>query len=540
LEWFTLKIRSFPVQLFAGLLLAVVAFSLTACNTHVIYHIPTSNYSGRPIPPSKLLQRVMAAYTVNGSQGGIEILDGLRDLRGNVENTVPEFFIKGYSEPDPISIINFPEQTTGYVLNYTDGTLSTVNYSTEAATGTAATFAPAIPSVAAAPGGILFAGAVESAGILGIAGEYGSVSLNLPNVDKVVVNPSATIVLAMVRNSNQLYRVVKLPATGTPTYPPGYIDCQPLLLPTYCVVPVANTASGTGGASVYDRPTDAVFSSDGTSVYVLNCGPECGGTTAGVTVLQQGPLLMQDVPTVNPLTQPAPLATLPVANPIAVPGGVTAGLTNGSTLYLAGQQLQSTGANKGLFAGNLSLLNLATYTVGSPISISDGNHSRMLFGDSNTLWIGSSNCANGVRAATATAELASQGFTDQAGNYNCLTMVNLGTATPTATIIPKVVQSNVSSVQPVTVPYPNTNLNPYYYGSLTGICWVQNYYKVYTAYGGQIHAFYTGVNPTPDTGPDASYENGGTPGLEINNQNITIQGTVLDVAYMDAESNSAN
>jgi hypothetical protein len=34
--------------------------------------------------------------------------------------------------------------------------------------------------------------------------------------------------------------------------------------------------------------------------------------------------------------------------------------------------------------------------------------------------------------------------------------------------------------------------------------------------------------------------NGGTPGTEINNYNVTVQGTVLDVAYMDAETNSAN
>ena len=87
------------------------------------------------------------------------------------------------------------------------------------------------------------------------------------------------------------------------------------------------------------------------------------------------------------------------------------------------------------------------------------------------------------------------------------------------------VQSTTGAVE---VPYPNTNQNLYYYGNLTGLCWVQNYHKVYTAYGGQIHAFYTDQTPI------------GPAGSEIDNFNVTVQGTALDVAYMDAETNSAN
>ena len=73
-----------------------------------------------------------------------------------------------------------------------------------------------------------------------------------------------------------------------------------------------------------------------------------------------------------------------------------------------------------------------------------------------------------------------------------------------------------------TVPFPNENNNQYYYGDLTGLCWVQNLHKVYTAYGGQVHAFHT------------------VDGSEINNFYITVQGTALDVAYMDALTNSAD
>jgi hypothetical protein len=45
---------------------------------------------------------------------------------------------------------------------------------------------------------------------------------------------------------------------------------------------------------------------------------------------------------------------------------------------------------------------------------------------------------------------------------------------------------------------------------------------MYTAYGGQVHAFNT------------------ADGSEINNSLITIQGTALDVAFLDAITNDAN
>jgi len=609
-----LKNRSLPAQLFAGVLLAAAALSLTACG-NIIYREPAANYSGRPIPPSGLLQRVLVAYTANGSQGGLEILDGLRNLRSNVQNTIPSFFIKGFSAAEPTKIINFPEQTSGYVLSYTTGSLLTVNYSTEAAGGAAATFAADLPSVTAAPGGLLFAGAVESAGVLGVEATYGSASLNLPNVDMVVTNPAATIILAAVRNSNQLYRVVKMPATPNPVYPPGYIDCEPLLLPVYCVVPVANTSLGPNGVqgsagAAYDHPYTAIFSADGSSVYVINCGQECGGTTSSVTVLQTAPLLITSIPTYDPLctlpgqpTQtnhsvcpvpaPSPLATLAVANPIPIPGGATAAVADGNYLYVSGQQYSST---TGLYSGNLSLLALpdstiatnTPYTVTSTYSISDGTHSVMRLADNGTLWIGAQQCAIGQRHANYVA-----GMTTQAANYNCLTRfvtgsnpilpswtskgvyvpgqritdgtnmeivltggtagasapswnpntngysytqdgsvvwVNIGANSPVE-IIPTVTPNNptnttISSNNPINtnigVPYLNTNQDAYYYGDLDGIAWVQNYQKVYTGYGGQMHAFYT------------------TDGSELDNYLFTVQGTVLDVAYMDAESNSAD
>jgi hypothetical protein len=512
-----LKNRSFSALIASGILLAAATLALTACSRTILYNTPEYNYAGRPIPPSKLLARVLATYTANGSAGGAVMLDGDRDLRGNVQNTIKNFPISGFSEGYPGTILNFPEQLVGYVYSLNDGNLTAINYSKETGSGNVGSFGTNSPSVAAAPIGAVLAGAGEQAGVLTVGLGGSTFNLNLPNVDKVVIDRGGQVILAMVRNSNSLYRVVKLPSTNNPIIPPGSVDCEPLLLPVVCVVPVAGQ---------YDHPVDASFSLDGNTTYILNSGPENGGTAAGVTFLQTGQLNMNLIPTVDPLSAgaPSPLAPIPVANPILVPGGATAALPDSNYLYVAGQQLQ-TGTYNGLFAGKLTLINLVTFTAGTPISISDGMHNKMLFADDNTLWIGSSLCANGVRAAVAARELATTGTTDQAGNYNCLTMVTLGSSAPTAQIVPSVVQSTTGAVE---VPYPNTNQNLYYYGNLTGLCWVQNYHKVYTAYGGQIHAFYTDQTPI------------GPAGSEIDNFNVTVQGTALDVAYMDAETNSAN
>ncbi len=129
----------------------------------------------------------------------------------------------------------------------------------------------------------------------------------------------------------------------------------------------------------------------------------------------------------------------------------------------------------------------------------------MLFADNNTLWIGSQYCATGERA-----HQAALGVTTQAANYNCLTSFNLGTLTPA--IVPFVTPGSPTAV----VQFPNTNQNQYYYGDLTGLCWVQGFNKVYTAYGGQVHIFSTADNS------------------EIDNKNVIVQGTALDVAYMDS------
>jgi hypothetical protein len=506
---FMKSLRVMPLSFAGALLLAAATLGLTSCK--VYYKIPANNFGGRPTPPSLLQERVLVGATVNGTQGFLQILDGLRDLRGTIQNINHTFSVSGYSGGYPNRIYNFPEQSRGLVYSRSDGSFININYGTEAAGGAAATFPSLSSAIAVSADFTRIFSAEETAGLLVLTDSSTGVAyaLNIPNVFQVAINQGDTVAIAMVRNSNALYRVFKLNLNQFPDAPSaiaatGSVDCQPLLSPVYCAVPVPGT---------FDRPSNAYFSLDGSNVYILNAGPESGGTSASVSIIPQSALVNTNIPAAPPTVSPV-TATVPV------PGGVTEAISDGTTLYLAGQSQQVIGANgqstgtanpNGLFAGYLSTMSLASNTITGAYSISDGNHNQFLFADNNTLWIGSQQCANGVRQS-----LFAAGNTTQAANYNCLTRFDLSALS--ASIVPAVNQGS----SPVAVPFPNTNLDPYYYGSLTGICWIQNYNKVYTAYGGQIHAFHT------------------VDGSEIDNTNITIQGTALSVAYMDALTNAAN
>ncbi len=504
--------RSLRVQILLGFLLAFASLGLTSCHSdiYLAYKFPQFTFANRPVPPSLLANRVMIGVTINGSStGSLQIVDALRDIRSNIQNTKPSFSIAGYASGYPDLILNFPAEITGYVYSAAQGDIQVINYGKEASSGSGGAFPAKSTGLAVPPTFGHVYSAEESIGQLGVVDNSTgrTFGLILPNVFNVVVNAGDNVVIAMVRNSNTIYRLVKLNDNQFPTAPAadaaiGAVDCEPFNLPVYCLVPV-NTGSH---ANAFDHPIGAYFSADGTTAFVLNCGAECGGTASSVTYLQPGALQFNNIPTSVPDTNA-------YLNQVMVPGGVTAALSDGSTLYISGQQLQP----DGLFAGNLSTISLATNTVTGKYSISDGTHTKMLFADNNTLWIGSQSCATGERAARAAQQIAAGQPTDQTANYNCLTRFDRGALT--ASIVPAVTQS---ATAPVPVPYPNTNQNQYYYGDLTGLCWVQGLLKIYTAYGGQVHAFNT------------------VDGSEINNKNIIVQGTALDVAYLDAITDADN
>ncbi len=506
--------RSVLVRVAVALSVAIVGLSVVGCLG------VRSFFAGRPFPPSTVLQRVLVAIQnpTPFTAGQLQIVDARYDIRNTENGTIPYFMVSGYGGALPSIILNYPEQQSGYVYGYGDGSLAAINYSTEAQSGRIPGLTKDLP-----PGAVY----VTEDGDYGFAANQPlqyltvidrvagvTVNLNLPNVYRVAVNPSGSVAMAYVQNSNYAYRVIHLQQpNGTiapvPTFPNeaswpsavSPVDCQPIATPVYCVVPVLDK---NGNPIQFDRPINAIFSSDGTTAWVMNCGPECGNAaidpvtgqaTASVSFLSTGVLNIYNFPG---STYPAP--ALPTQTPptesarVPVPGGATMALYGNGILYVSGQQVLTSGPQAGLLEGFLSILNLGTMQVTAKYPISDGTHTKMLFADDNTLWIGSQTCQEGFRNAT---NLVS----------GCLTMFNL--------------TNNSVLVEP-------------WYGDLTGLCAITLWHKVYTAYGGQLHIYAT-TNANITT-----FSTTYSAGSELYNGNVTVQGTAYDVAYMDAITNAAD
>ena len=448
---------------------------LTACGSDYYFN-------NRPLQANEEQNRVLVAVqnpTIL-THGSLQELDAYYDIRHIYNSSLPLPAITGYSGALPLSIVNMPAEEQGVVFNQGDGSVSIVNYNTNSvSTSFTAAQLGGIASGVSVSRDLHYALAAQQQNhvVTIYDASNGSYFLNLPGVYRVSMNPGATIGLAFVANSDQVYSVVHLTppqqtqAANNPHYM-GAQDCEPQNLPIYCAFPVS------GGTVGFDRPTKAVFSSDGSLAYVVDCGPECGGSAAGVTVI---PITASSL---NPnTTGPAGIA-LVAASRIAVPGGADNLIFGPSLVYVAGQQLQP----DGLFAGQLSVVDPVAGAVTAQYPISDGVHGKMVFADNNTLWIGATGCQQGERYKQV-----------QAGNtsiqYGCFTMFN--TSTNSVTI-------------------------DSYKGDGTGVAAVSGLGKVYVAEGGQVYIYSTA---------DMS---------ELNNSNVTVVGTAIDVAYMDAATDDDN
>jgi len=134
----------------------------------------------------------------------------------------------------------------------------------------------------------------------------------------------------------------------------------------------------------FDRPVAAFFTSDDTTAYVVNCGPECGGTQASVQMVEL-------IPTLCLPTGVCPAVSVPAA---------TEALISGSTMYLAGTPYSGgvpsqpcTGeVTAATTCGLLTLFNLTTMSVSSTAVITDGYHNRIALGANGQLFIGARTC----------------------------------------------------------------------------------------------------------------------------------------------------
>ena len=137
-------------------------------------------------------------------------------------------------------------------------------------------------------------------------------------------------------------------------------------------------------SGAFDKPVWAVFSSDGSKAYVMNCGQPCGGvSTPTVAVVD----MTTTPPTLSPTTIPVTAATF--------------GLLQGSNLYVAGTppvpQNDCAGVTPptaSTSCGRLTVINTTSLTATSTVPITDGYHNRMQLGANGQLFIGAHNCTN--------------------------------------------------------------------------------------------------------------------------------------------------
>jgi hypothetical protein len=190
-------------------------------------------------------------------------------------------------------------------------------------------------------------------------------------VTRLVMSPMGTKLLAFVDNPQTL---VDVPQNSLFIIDVASSSVTPVSRPNSC------SANPTPGLpALCDQPYTAVFNNSETSAFILNCGAECGGTTASVVSL--------DFSGSSPV----------FGTPIPV-GGATVGLLSGSNLFVAGSSPSTPGT------GTLSVINTGNSTVSNTFTITDGVHQNMAMASNNNLYIGASACTLVPNAAAGTTQ----------------------------------------------------------------------------------------------------------------------------------------
>jgi hypothetical protein len=166
----------------------------------------------------------------------------------------------------------------------------------------------------------------------------------------------------------------------------------------------------------FDRPVAALFSSDGNTAYIVNCGPECGGTQASVSVVDLSPL------PANPV----------LLGDVQVPAATVA-LLDGTTLYVAGTSPTDNSCTAAgvSVCGRLTPVNLAGLTAGTSVEIPNGYHDTLALGANNLLFAGATGCTNLMNGTDPTR--------------GCLAVYDIQNQSTTVTVA----NGDVTGIQPI-------------------------------------------------------------------------------------------
>jgi hypothetical protein len=208
--------------------------------------------------------------------------------------------------------------------------------------------------------------------VLDLSNDAISAGIPVPGARFLAQSHNGNRILVLGNNTNTL-TILAPSSIGTS------IDPRTIVCPDGTPQPNVTLCAANPPNPVFDHPVWAVFSSDDSTAYILNCGPQCGGTTASVTRLDVN----------RNLAGP----TIPV-------DAATIGVLSGSTLYVAGTK---PGANTcagsatptlAMTCGEVSAVDLGSRTVAATATITDGYHTHMEMGANGQLFIGARTCSN--------------------------------------------------------------------------------------------------------------------------------------------------
>jgi len=312
--------------------------------------------------------------TGGGTAPVLEIVDAQQDrLSGFAVN------LSGVSV-DPGLLALFPNKRFTLVFSALGNTLTVVNNSQESVSPAGIALPDVTESMFVAPDNLTGYAAVRNAPVVGQQpGAVEVLDLNtaqitatlpVPNVHYVVQSHNGNRILAFGDNQDTV-TVIAPSLIGTNTEPRTLVCPDGTPAPQYD----ATQCVPNPPVRVFDRPVWGLFSSDDTTAYIVNCGAQCGGAVASITVLD--------------LSTNTAAVTVPV-------DAATIGLLSGTTLYVAGT-LSGTACTSGTAAtscGTLSVVDLGAMAVTATAEITDGYHGRMEMGSNGQLFIGARACTN--------------------------------------------------------------------------------------------------------------------------------------------------
>jgi hypothetical protein len=389
-------LSAFSVFVFLGL-------GLVSCSS---YNAPQTGGTRSGLKFRAFVSNPTQPARTGGGFPGLDIMDASKDVLSFYTVSLST------SEPDAGMMVESPKRDRTLVFSPSNNGLAIVSNAQESVAVTMplpgatesmfvwtdnTTAFIAVPSVPiagqASPGGV---------GRINISSGATTATMGIPGARFLVPSPDGSKILVISDSTNTVTLLdPNLITTGNPL--------TPVLTP----------------AGPFDKPVGAVFSADGTKAYVLNSGPELGGSAASVSVVDMSTLTVQ-------------------GTPIPVPGGATVALLQGTSLFVAGTPSAPandcsgvTPATSATSCGRLTVVDTVALTAGTPVPITDGYHDHMQMGANGQLFVGSQNCTN---------------INISGGEVRgCLSIVNSGTG---GGVIAPPDNGNVTAIEPI----PNRNV----------------------------------------------------------------------------------